>query len=45
MSCSRFSRRKNREHRENVISELVQTEAEFCRDLKLTWQVSSVANV
>ncbi len=30
--------RKNRERRENVISELVVTEREFCRDLKLTWQ-------
>jgi hypothetical protein len=32
------SSRKNRERRENVISELVVTEREFCRDLKLTWQ-------
>ena len=30
--------KKNREQRENVIGELVQTEREFCRDLKLTWQ-------
>ena len=34
LSCSK----KNKEQRENVISELVQTEREFCRDLKLTWQ-------
>ncbi len=33
-----FRSKRNREHRENVISELVQTESEFCRDLKLTWQ-------
>ena len=33
-----FFSRKNRERRENVISELVVTEREFCRDLKLTWQ-------
>ena len=37
--CPYFcSSRKNRERRENVISELVVTEREFCRDLKLTWQ-------
>ena len=29
--------KKNKEQRENVIGELVQTEREFCRDLKLTW--------
>ena len=33
-----FSRRKNKEQRENVIGELIMTEREFCRDLKLTWQ-------
>ena len=31
-------RQKNKEHRENVIAELLLTEREFCRDLKLTWQ-------
>ena len=31
-------RAKNKEQRENVISELVVTERDFCRDLKLTWQ-------
>jgi hypothetical protein len=30
--------KKNKEQRENVIGELVQTERDFCRDLKLTWQ-------
>ena len=33
-----FFRRKNKEQRENVIGELIMTEREFCRDLKLTWQ-------
>ncbi len=33
-----LSSKKNKEHRENVIGELVKTEREFCRDLKLTWQ-------
>ena len=33
-----FARAKNKEQRENVISELVVTERDFCRDLKLTWQ-------
>ena len=31
------SRQKNREQRENVIGELITTEREYCRDLKLTW--------
>ena len=31
-------RAKNKERRENVISELLVTEHAFCRDLKLTWQ-------
>ena len=31
-------RAKNKERRENVINELVITERDFCRDLKLTWQ-------
>lgn len=31
-------RKKNKAQRVNVIRELVQTEREFCRDLKLTWQ-------
>eukprot|EP00094_Tigriopus_californicus_P005635 TCALIF_05432-PA protein Name:"Similar to DNMBP Dynamin-binding protein (Homo sapiens)" AED:0.05 eAED:0.05 QI:0/0.53/0.43/1/0.8/0.87/16/1294/2068 len=30
--------KKNKAQRVNVIRELVQTEREFCRDLKLTWQ-------
>eukprot|EP00095_Tigriopus_kingsejongensis_P009498 maker-scaffold1595_size34508-snap-gene-0.8 protein:Tk09498 transcript:maker-scaffold1595_size34508-snap-gene-0.8-mRNA-1 annotation:"dynamin-binding protein" len=29
---------KNKEQRANVIGELIQTEREFCRNLKLTWQ-------
>ena len=33
-----FFRQKNKEQRENVIGELVTTEREYCRDLKLTWQ-------
>ena len=32
-------RRRNREQRENVLGELVLTEREYARDLKLTWQV------
>jgi len=32
-------RGKNKEQRENVLGELVITEREYCRDLKLTWQV------
>eukprot|EP00092_Neocalanus_flemingeri_P059232 GFUD01070744.1.p1 GENE.GFUD01070744.1~~GFUD01070744.1.p1 ORF type:complete len:905 (+),score=202.84 GFUD01070744.1:37-2751(+) len=31
-------RRRNKEQRENVLGELVITEREYCRDLKLTWQ-------
>ena len=31
-------RAKNKERRENVICELLVTEHDFCRDLKLTWQ-------
>ena len=34
-----FLRRRNREQRENVLGELVLTEREYGRDLKLTWQV------
>ena len=34
-----FLRRRNREQRENVLGELVLTEREYARDLKLTWQV------
>jgi len=30
--------KRNKEKRANVIAELARTEAEFCRDLKLTWQ-------
>ena len=33
-----FYRQKNKEQRENVSTELLMTEREFCRDLKLTWQ-------
>ena len=33
-----FHRKKNKEQREHVIGELLMTEREFCRDLKLTWQ-------
>ena len=32
-------RRRNKERRENVMGELVITEREYCRDLKLMWQV------
>ena len=35
-------RQKNKEQRENVIGELVTTEREYCRDLKLTWQAFSL---
>jgi len=31
-------RRRNKERRENVMGELVITEREYCRDLKLMWQ-------
>ena len=37
-----FFRQKNKEQRENVIGELVTTEREYCRDLKLTWQAFSL---
>ena len=37
-----FLRRRNREQRENVLGELVLTEREYGRDLKLTWQVVSL---
>ena len=33
--------KKNREQRENVVGELVVTEREFCRDLKLTFEASN----
>ena len=36
-----FSRRKNAEHRDNILRELVTTEREYCRDLKLLFQVST----
>lgn len=32
-------RRRNKEQRENVVGELLLTEREYARDLKLTWQV------
>lgn len=35
-------RQKNKEQRENVISELIITEREYCRDLKLTWTAFSL---
>ena len=37
-----YFRQKNKEQRENVIGELVTTEREYCRDLKLTWQAFSL---
>ena len=39
-----FSRQKNKEQRENVISELISTEREYCRDLKLTWAAFGLDN-
>ena len=34
-----FNRKKIREQRENVLTELMVTEREYCRDLRLTCQV------
>ena len=33
-------RRKNAEQRDNILRELLTTEREYCRDLKLLFQVS-----
>jgi len=37
-------RRKNAEHRQNVIAELVLTEKEYVRDLKITYETFNLHN-
>jgi hypothetical protein len=39
-----FSRRKNAEQRQNVITELVLTEKEYVRDLKITYETFNLHN-
>ena len=34
-----FCRRRNAEQRDNILRELLTTEREYCRDLKLLFQV------
>lgn len=38
-------RRRNAEQRDNILRELLTTEREYCRDLKLLFQVNPVVQV
>lgn len=40
-----FDRKKVKEQRENVLTELLVTEREYCRDLRLTCQVFQLDDV
>ena len=38
-------RRRNAEQRDNILRELLTTEREYCRDLKLLFQVNAIVQV